>query len=224
VGDVSLLAARLVGPSGTVLAVDRASPLLQIARQRAASAGIHNIRFEEADLNVLMLENDVDAIVGRTILAHLPKPAAVLQRLKGSLRPSGIVVIQEADVEPFSQIPASALFSRAKGWISEALRAAGVELNMGSRLCGTFLQAGLPRPSLIAGARVESGPLSPCYRYVADIVRSLLPLIEQTGVATAEQVDIETLTDRLREEAIAHECVTFLPRLVGAWVQISARG
>jgi hypothetical protein len=88
---------------------------------------------------------------------------------------------------------------------------------MGRQLLATFLRAGLPRPTMLAAARVESGPLSPAYDYLADIVRSLLPLIERAGIATAEEIEIDTLADRLRQDAVTNERVIFLPRLVGAW-------
>src|SRR5262249_32110414 len=50
VGDVSLLAAKFVGASGSVLGVDRAASSLQTAAQRAASAGVTNASFQEVDL------------------------------------------------------------------------------------------------------------------------------------------------------------------------------
>ena len=97
VGDVSLLAARIVGPSGAVVGIDRASPSVQTARQRATAAGAMSVHFEETELE------------------------------------------------------------------------------------------------------------------------NLLPFIERGGIATAEQIGIETLADRLRHDAVANERVTFLPRLVSAW-------
>src|SRR5215813_14453376 len=47
VGDVSLLAARLVGESGAVLGVDRAASSLEIARQRAGALGAGHVRFAQ---------------------------------------------------------------------------------------------------------------------------------------------------------------------------------
>ncbi len=38
------------------------------------------------------------------------------------------------------------------------------------------------------------------YQYPADSYRSFLPMIEKFGVATAEEMDIDTLAERLREE------------------------
>ena len=93
---------------------------------------------------------------------------------------------------------------------------------MGSKLLATFLRAGVPRPTMIAAARVESGSQSPAYEYATAILRSLLPLIERSGIATAEQIGIETLADRLRHDAVANDRVTFLPRLVSAWSRLPA--
>lgn len=73
---------------------------------------------------------------------------------------------------------------------------------------------------MIMGGRVESGPDSISYDLLASVIRSLLPLLERNGIATAEQVAIDTLASRLRQEATANECVTFFPSLIGAWVRV----
>jgi hypothetical protein len=117
-------------------------------------------------------------------------------------------------------VPASELFNRVRSWILSAMSASGTELNMGSGMLRTY--AGLPRPTMIAVSRVESGPNSYAYAHLAGIVRSLLPVLERAGIATIEEVAIDTLADRLRQEAIANECVTFAPRLVGAWSRLAA--
>ena len=45
VGDVSLIAADLVGPSGSVLGVDKSPESVDIAKQRSAAAGKSWVRF-----------------------------------------------------------------------------------------------------------------------------------------------------------------------------------
>jgi len=219
VGDVSLLAARIVGASGSVLGVDRAASSLQTAARRAASAGVSNARFAEADLATFEPQQSFDAIVGRLVLLYLPDAPATLRRLSRALRPGGIVAFQEYDMSPVSQIPAGELFMRVREWLLAAFTAAGAELDMGTKLYSTFLRAGLPPPGMTSATPVACGPSSPGYENVAGVVRSLLPLIERKGIATAAEVDIDTLADRLREDSLAHERVTFMPRVVGAWTQ-----
>jgi SAM-dependent methyltransferase len=44
-GDVSFLAARLVGPTGTVVGVDRSAEAVAVAERRAREAGLGNVSF-----------------------------------------------------------------------------------------------------------------------------------------------------------------------------------
>ena len=41
------------------------------------------------------------------------------------------------------------------------------------------------------------------YPYIANSFRSLLPLLEEFGIATAEEVDVNTLAERVRKEVVA---------------------
>ena len=50
VGDVAMLAARLVGPTGTVVGVERDAGTLTKARERVAEAGLDNVTFVETDV------------------------------------------------------------------------------------------------------------------------------------------------------------------------------
>ena len=75
---------------------------------------------------------------------------------------------------------------------------------------------------MIAAARVEGGPDAFAYDYLAETLRSLLPLMERLGITTAEELDIDTLAERLRSEAVANSACVMLPPLVGAWTRIPA--
>jgi hypothetical protein len=77
-----------------------------------------------------------------------------------------------------SQFPTSELFSQVDSWIIAGFKAGGAETNMGKRLLSTFLRADLPRPTMIAASRVESGPDAFAYTYLTEILRSLLPLMD----------------------------------------------
>ncbi len=50
-----------------------------------------------------------------------------------------------------------------------------------------------------------------------DLTRSFLPGILATGVATAEEIDLDTLADRLRTDTGPVGRVTFWPTVVGAF-------
>jgi SAM-dependent methyltransferase len=220
VGDVSILTARMVGRSGAVLGIDRSTSSVETARRRAATVGVPNVRFETAELDSFNSPQMFDAVIGRLVLLYQSDPAATLRRFRNFVKPDGVIAFQEADVEQISQVPASHLFNRVRSWLLGGFVAAGAEPNMGSKLLPTFLDAGLPRPTMIAAARVESGPDTLVHALNAQILRSLLPVLQRAKVATAEEVAIDTLADRLRQDAAEIERVTFSPRMVGAWVRL----
>ena len=220
VGDVSLLAARLVGPKGAVLGIDRAASSVQTANGRATALGITHVRFEQADLDRFEADQTFDALVGRLVLLYLADPADILKRLSRHLRPGGIVAFQEFDMTATSQVPPGELFLKVRGWLLAAFTAAGAQLDMGTKLYSSFLRAGFPPPDMTAATLIASGPATTGYGYMVGVLRSLLPLIERTGIATATEIDIDTLAVRLHEDALAHERVMFLPRVVGAWTAL----
>jgi hypothetical protein len=59
----------------------------------------------------------------------------------------------------------------------------------------------------------------PC-TLVADVVESLLPVIVKLGIATAEEIAVETLAERLRDDVSASGGVVLTPELVGAWSRV----
>lgn len=221
VGDVSLVAARLVGPTGATLGVDNAVAALADARARLAAAGAPWARFEQRDLHdAAPGEARFDALVGRFILLHLPDPVAALRALLPRLAPGARVAFIEIDLESLQVTPPLPEFDAAMGWIAEAYRRDGVEPNMGSRLFETFRAVGL-EPRMEAMSNVEGGPHADAYDYLAETVRSLLPRIEALGVASAAQVGVDTLAQRLRARCVEGGRCIFYPRMVGAWARLS---
>src|SRR5215467_14746143 len=55
-GDVALLAAELVGPTGRVIGVDNNQASLETARARAQAARLTQVSFVESDLTALVLD------------------------------------------------------------------------------------------------------------------------------------------------------------------------
>jgi hypothetical protein len=59
-----------------------------------------------------------------------------------------------------------------------------VEIEMGFKLRGAFVEAGLPEPRVELNAPVGGGPRWGGYEFAAGTIRSLLPLVERFGIAT----------------------------------------
>ena len=216
IGDVSMLAAQIVGASGSVVGVDRSEASLETARRRARESGAENVEYRLADLNAYEHEARYDALIGRFVLLYLPDPAAVVRRLCKSLELGGVVFFQETDMTQARQVPRSDLFQAVNGWIFGAFKASGANIEMGGRLLETFRGAGLPWPDALAMTPAGGGPDSPYYDFLASMVQTMQPVIERAGLASAAEIDLPTLAERLRRDGVEHERMFFPPQVVSA--------
>jgi SAM-dependent methyltransferase len=221
-GDVALAVAERVGPRGRVVGIDANPAILAIARDRADAAGWGGtVEFRTGDITEAAAGETFDAVVGRWVLMYQPDPVAVVRRLADLVRPNGVVAFQESDLRTGARsIPSTPLFEQVLRWGTPPPGAPGPELEMGPKLFATFVRAGLPGPQLWMAAPAGGGPDWPGYRYAAETLRSLLPFLERSGVVGAAEVDIDTLADRLRDEAVAMEAVQVLPPVFGAWTRV----
>jgi len=71
-GDVARLAARLVGPAGEVVGVERDPRSVAGSRRRVTAADYRNVSFRESDIAEISSNKPFDAVVGRFILQFVP--------------------------------------------------------------------------------------------------------------------------------------------------------
>jgi SAM-dependent methyltransferase len=218
-GDVTFLAARLVGPHGSVVGVDRSPEAIQLAKWRASAAQLHNVTFLTQDVAQAPLPELFDAVVGRLVLMYFADPAVVLRRLAACVEPGGVVAFHEFDLDGARSEPPCDLFEATLRRLRLAFQRAGVEQRAGLKLPRIFAEAGLPAPRLILHGRAEYGPGSEVYDQLSGILRTMLPILERTGVATGEELAVDTLAQRLRDEAVARRATLVAPIFVGAWVR-----
>ena len=67
-GDVSFLAAELVGPTGSVVGIDVNPHVLAVARGRARASGLTTVTFAECAIDTFTTTTRFDAAVGRLVL------------------------------------------------------------------------------------------------------------------------------------------------------------
>ncbi len=107
-------------------------------------------------------------------------------------------------------------FTRCLGWGVEALQRSGADPYVGLKLATIFTAAGLPLPALSIQASIGAGPEHPVYTAVAGLMRTLLPSIVALGVATADEVDVDTLASRISDEAVATGATVIWTTVIGA--------
>ena len=222
-GDVSLLAAEIVGPEGLVIGVDRAPEAVQAARARAAAAGLRQLEFRRASLDALVVEPKVDALVGRFVLMHQPDPARTLRLAADCVRPGGVIALIESDLVaslagPHSQ-PRSAGYDRILRLMVSIIQRSGSHADVGLRLPAIFVAAGLPTPFAHVQARLEADQAAFVRRYLVESLRSMSASAAQLGIEGVSETAIAALAaDLLAEDAAPRTLVA--PLVVSAWCRL----
>ncbi|SFD12802.1 class I SAM-dependent methyltransferase [Tropicimonas isoalkanivorans] len=72
-------------------AIDSAEGMIAICREKAALAGVTNVRFERADFDAIQVpEGSLDAVLGMSVLHLMDDPDATISRVFDMLRPGGL--------------------------------------------------------------------------------------------------------------------------------------
>jgi hypothetical protein len=166
----------------------------------------------------MTFEQPFDAVIGRYVLQFQQDPAAMLCKLAAHVRPGGLVVFHEIDWGGVGSFPPVPTFDRCRRWGVDTLRLHGTETRMGAKLHATFIAAGLAPPTMRLEALAGGGPASaPILRLLAELMATLLPEMERLGVATADEVGLDTLVDRMSAEANATSSIVVGHNQFGAW-------
>jgi ubiquinone/menaquinone biosynthesis C-methylase UbiE len=92
-GDTAIQLAHLVGPTGSVLAIDCCDGFLEYGRQDAKAAGVNNVTFLEADVQAYRFKPIHDFCFSRFGTQFFENPVAGLRNMRTSLRPSGTMTM-----------------------------------------------------------------------------------------------------------------------------------
>ena len=109
VGDPALSVARHVGPEGLVIGIDQSPQMVALAEERAAKAGLENVKFRQMDAEALDLpRNSFDAVVCRWGFMLLPDLSSTLGQIRHLLVPGGALAAAVWDTPqnvPFLSLP-----------------------------------------------------------------------------------------------------------------------
>jgi SAM-dependent methyltransferase len=211
-GDVALIAAELVGETGSVVGVDLAPAVVALAQERADRLSLGNVSFREGDPAALEYAQPFDAVVGRYVLQFMRDPAATLRRLAANLMPGGIVAFHEIDWTGYRSHPVVELWDHCCRLVTEAVTAGGGDTRMGAKLPMVFAAAGLDPPRLRMSSVVGGGAHSD-YDAVARLV-GLVTTLQPAGL------DPEGLEERLRGEIAARHSFVQSSSDVTAWTRL----
>ena len=89
-GALTIAVAGLVGPDGEAVGFDLSAPLLDLARRRATEAGVGNVRFVEADVQVSGLDGPpFDLALSQFGVMFFDEPTAAFAAIRRHLVPEG---------------------------------------------------------------------------------------------------------------------------------------
>lgn len=217
-GAVTFMLARRVGMTGHVYAVDHDPQMLALAQTHARSLRLTNITFVEGGFAVpLVAPGEIDAVVGRRVLMYQPDPVEAVRQLTRVVRPGGLVLFHEHETASVADdrtpLP---LHDRVRMWLREMLRREGANVHMGFALHGVLAAAGLT----VEQVRAEANVLTPTAHYpIGTIIRAVLPRIVSLGVATAEEIAVDTLDERLIAERVQAGATCVWELVFCAWAR-----
>ena len=215
VGDVAMLAARLVGPSGEVVGIERDPKSIAKARARVAEARLHNVSFTQSDVGEIPDGEPFDAAVGRFILMFLPDPVAALRAISRSIRPGGVFAFQEPSWVPvLAHLAPLPLWSAAASLIRETMGACA-NPEMGPDLYQKFQEAGLPAPTMRMEMSMGKEPDVPQWYY--DTLCSLRPQMQRLRLPVESLGSLDTLVERMQAEVAGSKSVASWFAAVAAW-------
>ncbi len=214
-GDVSLLLASLVGPSGAVVDSDSDGVQLDLVRAECQRLGVTTVELVLEDVMELEVSGAYDVVYSRFVLEHLPDPLEALRRMWRAVRPGGLLVAEDGDFLADFCEPPHPGFDFWQYAYQETLRRHGGDPLSGRLLHSRFREVGIADPQLEVVQHVYltgEGKLMP---YLT-IARTALKIIA-SGVATRAEVDVALA----QLEALANDTTTAVssPRLFQCWAR-----
>src|SRR5262249_34284207 len=217
-GDVAMLVARLVGPLGEVVGIERDANSIARARARIDATGLCNVSFIQGDVGEIASDQLFDAAVGRLILQFLPDPIGVLRSAYPLVRPGGVLAFQDPLLASLFALGARLpLWSQVHRVIRETFLRCGVNPETGLTLHRIFQDVGLPAP--IMHLEMPLGSDTDFVRWTPDLLNSLRPSAEEHNVSLDELGELTTLPDRLCAEITTAKALVSVVPLVSAWAR-----
>ena len=104
-GTDSLVAAQMVGPTGSVTGIDMTPEMLEKSRAAAAQMGLGNVTFMEADAERLPFEDaSFDVVISNGVIDLIPDKNAVFSEIFRVLVPGGRIQVADVTIqEPVSE-------------------------------------------------------------------------------------------------------------------------
>ncbi len=100
-GTYTLAAARRVGPTGKIVAIDIEPKMIERVQRRVQKAGATNIEARLADVYALPFDDGTfDAAYLITVIGEIPEPERAMREIRRVLKPTGALSFSELLPDP----------------------------------------------------------------------------------------------------------------------------
>jgi SAM-dependent methyltransferase len=212
IGAVTFQLARRVGPSGRAVGIDRDEHCLEIARQEAGRQSVHPV-FQTMSVSELQETAAYDLVYSRFLLSHLREPGQAIERMALAARPGGLVVVEDIEFAGHFSFPVCPAFDRYVSLYQQAVERKGGNANIGPRLPGLFLDAGVEQVDLeVVQPTFRHGPGKRIAQVTMEHIREA---VVEAGLASPGEVDaVVADLDRFAQDP---RTLLSLPRIFQVW-------
>jgi SAM-dependent methyltransferase len=142
-GALDLLAER-VGPSGTVIGVERNEKAARLAHQFVANRKLPRVQVINGDGRATGLPRSAfDLATARLVLVNVPQPEEIVAEMAALVRPGGKVAFYDGEWSGFICDPPLAAWDRAIELLHAYSSLSGIDLFIGRKIPRMLRQAGL---------------------------------------------------------------------------------
>ena len=180
-GEVTMEMARWVSPSGSVVGIDMDSVKLDLGTRTAQDRSVTNVVFRQMYVDEWNEPEAYNACYSRLLFQHLKRPWELLRRMWSSLRPGGLLMVEDSDWEGWSSDPLNPGLDFLRERYIKLLEHRGTDPRIGRRLFRQSVQLGIPDPQ----------------------VASVNPLYIQGEVKILPRLTLEATADAMIAEGIA---------------------
>jgi SAM-dependent methyltransferase len=178
-------------PDAVVVGLDLNAEVVDAARGAAAAsqaAMSGRLSFHEAGIADAPQYGPADAVVVRCLLSHLPDVPAALSALFNTLRPGGMLIVEDVHAACVASEPAVPALARLCEWYAVAARARGASPDIADELPRLLCEAGF---NVLDMRSVMPALRTPWARSIhADTMVAIAHSVEAAGLASKEEIEV----------------------------------
>lgn len=205
VGNLTLDIAKLIGPDGHVVGIDRNEKFLEMAREKAEQNGLKNVTFLRRDIYDLAYKEEFDVVTCRRVLMYLPDAVSAVEKMLSALRPKGQLILQEHNLGQLQKSGSTPLNEEVLQILRKTLLSENADIEIGLKLDSILTKAGAGERFIQAQSCLQTPhQIVP----LGMILKAIQDRIIACGAASQDKLnalDLDTLDDRMMLERKKNE-------------------